>query len=245
MIMPLLDGRAALVTGGAMGIGAAIVERFADEGATVAVIDIEPAPPDSRAGAWVIQDLGCHADLAGAVGEAERGLGRDIEILVNCAAVPAVSGALECSADEWRRVLGIALDAPVFLMQIVGRRMAERRAGRIVNITSVHASHGAVGTLAYDVAKAGLENATRSFGIELAPHGVAVNAVAPGFVDTRLADLTADWFRTDYVATGRLPAGRGAQPTEIAAHVTWLASDQAGYANATVLTIDGGLTATF
>ena len=142
-------------------------------------------------------------------------------------------------------MLAIALDAPVFLMQIVGRGMAERGSGRIVNITSVHATHGAAGTLAYDVAKAGLENATRSFGIELAHRGVAVNAIAPGFVDTRLADLTAELVSHGLRRERAAAARAGAQPAEIAAHVAWLASDQAVYANAAVLTVDGGLTATF
>ena len=105
--------------------------------------------------------------------------------------------------------------------------------------------HAAVGTVAYDVAKAGLENATRSFGIELAPLGVAVNAVAPGFVRTRLADLDSEGFKNNYVRNSRLPQGRGALPEEIAAHVAWLASEAAAYTSGTVLTVDGGLTATF
>ena len=172
------------------------------------------------------------------VGRIAEALG-PIDILVNCAGVGGNTPALEFERAEWRRVLAIDLEAPVFLMQIVARGMVERGYGRIVNVTSVHARLGAVGSVAYDVAKAGLENATRSFGIELAARGVAVNAVAPGFVNTRLADVDADWFRADYTGTGRLPHRRAAEPEEIAAHVAWLASENAGYTSGSVLTVDG------
>jgi NAD(P)-dependent dehydrogenase (short-subunit alcohol dehydrogenase family) len=239
-----LEGRAALVTGGAMGIGAAIVDRFAREGAVVGVLDVEVQPATSPARAWFERDLAEPQSFAEIVAEAETMLGA-LDILVNCAGIPASSGVLEVDEAEWRRVLRVVLEAPVFLMQAVARKMAERGSGRIVNVTSVHARLGAVGTVAYDVAKAGLENATRSFGVELADRGVAVNAVAPGFVDTRLADVEAEWFRHDYVRTGRLPLRRAAKPEEVAAHVTWLASSEASYLNATTLTVDGGLTATF
>jgi len=240
----LLKARKALVTGGAMGIGAAIVDRLADEGASVAVVDLESETTGGPASVWVQHDLADTEGLQAVIEKVEAQLG-PLDILVNCAGIPGTAGPLDVGPAEWRRVLAVVLDAPVFLMQIVGRGMAQRGSGRIVNITSVHASHGSVGTVAYDVAKAGLENATRSFGIELAPKGVAVNAIAPGFVRTRLADLDADWFRVQYVETGRLPARRGAEPREIAAHVAWLASADAAYVSGAVLTVDGGLTATF
>jgi 3-oxoacyl-[acyl-carrier protein] reductase len=202
------------------------------------------APATSPAAAWVSHDLVDLDGLETAVGRVAAELG-PIDVLVNCAGIGGGAGVLELDRSEWRRVLTIDLDAPVFLMQILARGMVERGYGRIVNVTSVHARLGAVGTVAYDVAKAGLENATRSFGIELAPRGVAVNAVAPGFVRTRLADFNAEWFHDGYVRTGRPPWGRVAEPEEIAAHVTWLASEQASYTSGSVLTVDGGLTATF
>ena len=242
--MSLVNGRRALVTGGAMGIGRAVVDRLTAEGATVGVIDVEAQPAESVARSWVTHDLADAGGLQAAVEQIESELG-PLDVLVNCAGIPAGAGVLEFERDEWRRVLAVNLDAPVFLMQIVARDMVERGYGRIVNVTSVHARLGAVGTVAYDVAKAGLENATRSFGVELAAKGVAVNAVAPGFVRTRLADLDSDWFHNDYLRSARLPAGRGAEPEEIAAHVTWLASEAAGYVSGSVLTVDGGLTATF
>ncbi len=240
----LLEGRRALVTGGAMGIGRAVVDRFSREGAKVGVVDLESAPVDSPAACWDSHDLADLDGLEAAVGRIAEALG-PIDILVNCAGVGGNTPVLEFERAEWRRVLAIDLEAPVFLMQIVARGMVERSYGRIVNVTSVHARLGAVGSVAYDVAKAGLENATRSFGIELAARGVAVNAVAPGFVNTRLADVDADWFRADYTGTGRLPHRRAAEPEEIAAHVAWLASESAGYTSGSVLTVDGGLTATF
>jgi len=233
-----LKGKRVLVTGGSKGIGRACAEAFAAEGAEVRIASRNP-PADAKfvSKAVDLSQRGAPEALADWAGE--------LDILVNCAGIPGTAGPLDVGPAEWRRVLAVVLDAPVFLMQIVGRGMAQRGSGRIVNITSVHASHGSVGTVAYDVAKAGLENATRSFGIELAPKGVAVNAIAPGFVRTRLADLDADWFRVQYVETGRLPARRGAEPREIAAHVAWLASADAAYVSGAVLTVDGGLTATF
>ena len=208
------------------------------------MIDVEPAPADSSATCWVSHDLADLDGLDAAVGAVIDDLG-SIDILVNCAGVGANTPALEFDRSEWRRVLAIDLEAPVFLMQIAARGMVERGYGRIVNVTSVHARLGAAGSVAHDVAKAGLENATRSFGTKLASRGVAVNAVAPGFVRTRLAETDSDWFRSDYVETGRVPSRRAAEPEETAAHVAWLASEHAGYVSGSVLTVDGGLTTTF
>src|SRR5205085_10883415 len=129
----------------------------------------------------------------------------------------------------YRRVLAVNLDAPVFLARRAARGMAQRGYGRIVNITSIHGQFGEEAALSYDVAKAGLNQATRTLAIELGRHGVLVNAVAPGFVATRMSmvggrnELDSEWFRDVYVKYGKLPLRRPAQPAEIASHVAWLA----------------------
>jgi NAD(P)-dependent dehydrogenase (short-subunit alcohol dehydrogenase family) len=129
--------------------------------------------------------------------------------------------------------------------------MVDRGYGRIVNITSIHARFGEELALSYDVAKGGLDQATRTLAIELSRYGVLVNAVAPGFVSTRMSvvdgvnELESDWFRTVYLQHGKLPLRRYAEPPDIAAQVAWLASDRNTYVTGHVLTVDGGVTVTF
>jgi len=247
--MLLLEGRNALVTGGANGIGRAIVERFVAEGARVAVVDREPVTESTEVSAFRF-DLGRTEALEALVADVESSLG-PVEILVNDAGIFEPALAVELPLESYRRVLAVNLDAPVFLARTVARGMVERGYGRIVNITSVHGEVGEETALSYDVAKAGLNQATRTLSIELGRHGVLVNAVAPGFVATRMSvvdgrdELESDWFRDVYVRYGKLPLRRAAQPAEIAGHVAWLASEQNTYLTGQVVTVDGGLTVTF
>ncbi len=226
-----------------MGIGKAIAETFRDERARVAVVDVEPADLGADIAAFEF-DLAEIEGLDALVERVEREIG-PLDILVNCAAVNIATSALEVSLAVWRRVLAVDLEAPVFLARAAARGMIARGYGRIVNITSVHGSHGAEGSLPYDAAKAALNNVTRTLGVEFARHGVLVNALAPGFVQTPLAQTEADWFHEVYVERRKLPLGRPARPDEIAAHVAWLASERNTYMTGEVVTVDGGLCATF
>jgi NAD(P)-dependent dehydrogenase (short-subunit alcohol dehydrogenase family) len=225
--MSLLRGRTALVTGGANGIGRAIVTRFLAEDARVAVVDREEVTGlevDSFR-----SDLAETAGVATLVEQVEARVG-PLDILVNCAGIFEPALALEMALDSWRRVLAVNL---------------------VVNITSVHGEFGEETALSYDAAKGGLNQATRTLAVELSRHGILVNAVAPGFVNTRMAvvdgrnELESDWFREIYVENGKLPIRRHAEPEEIAAPVAWLASDQNTYVTGQVVTVDGGLTVTF
>jgi len=248
--MKLLDEKRALVTGGANGIGRAIVERFVAEGAAVATVDVEPVD-DLGANVLAIQrDLAQTDDLDTLVDEVEEKLG-PLDVLVNNAGIYEPAQAVELSIDSYRRVLAVNLDAPIFLATRVARGMIERGYGRIVNITSIHGRFGEELALSYDAAKGGLEQATRTLAIELSRHGVLVNAVAPGFVSTRMSvvdgvnELDSEWFNDIYVRYGKLPMRRYAQPSEIAAQVAWLASSENSYVTGQILTVDGGVTVTF
>ena len=248
--MSLLERRVALVTGAANGIGRAIAERFAAEGARVAAVDVEPLPALGDAVTGFQFDLARTEELATLVAQVEEALG-PLDVLVNNAGIFEATPAVDLPLEAYRRVLAIDLDAAVFLATSAGRGMSERGYGRIVNVTSIHARFGEERSLAYDVAKAGLEAATRTLAIELGRSGVLVNAVAPGFVATRMSvvdgrnELESEWFSTVYVEHGKLPLRRAAAPDEIAAHVAWLASDRNTYVTGQTLGVDGGLTVTF
>jgi 3-oxoacyl-[acyl-carrier protein] reductase len=159
--------------------------------------------------------------------------------------------AVDFDLAAYRRVLAVNLDAPILLASRCGRRMAERGYGRILSITSIHGQRGEEQSLSYDVSKAGLEGGTRTLAIELGPRGVLVNALAPGFVNTRMSvvdgknELESDWFRTVYLEHRKLPLRRAAEPEEIAAHAAWLCSDRNTYLTGQVVTVDGGVTITF
>src|SRR5581483_1273757 len=188
--------------------------------------------------------------LAALVGEAERAVG-PLDVLVNNAGIFEPAPALELTLESYRRVLAVNLDAPVFLAAAAARGMIERGYGRIVNISSINGRFGEEQALAYDVAKGGLDQATRTLAIELGRHGVLVNAIAPGFVQTRMSvvegvdELQSEWFSEVYLRYGKLPLRRYAQPAEVAEHAAWLASERNTYVTGHVLTVDGGLTVTF
>ena len=248
--MTLLSGRTALVTGAANGIGLAIAERIAAEGGRVVAVDREDVPDRGPAVVMLRWDLSETAALESLLAEAEALVG-PLDILVNNAAVFESALAIDLTLESYHRVLAVNLHAPVFLASRAARGMTERGYGRIVNITSVHGRFGEETALAYDVAKGGLEQATRTLAVELARLGVLVNAVAPGFVATRMSvvdgtdELESAPFATVYLDHGKLPIRRYALPPEIAEHVAWLASDRNTYVTGQVLTVDGGLTVTF
>ncbi len=238
------------MTGAANGIGLATAARLAEAGARVCAVDREeaPAPPEGDA---LVADLAELDGLAELVAEAERRVG-PLDALVNVAGFWEPQPVLELSVQGLRDTLAVNLEAPILLAAAAGRAMADRGYGRIVNVSSVHARVSAVEGLAYDTSKAGLEGATRTLGVELAPHGVLVNAVAPGFVATRMgttADgkdvLETEPLRRIYVDEGRLPLRRSATPAEIADCILWLAGPGNTYVTGQTVTIDGGLTSTF
>ena len=241
--MNLLAGRHALVTGAANGIGRAVAERFRAEGAVVSGVDREEGTEFQ----FDLEDTEGLPGLVDAV-EAESG---PVEVLVSVAGVYEPARAVEMTLDSYRRVLAVNLDAPIMLAQRCGRGMAERRYGRILSVTSIHGEFGEELSLSYDASKAGLNGATRTLAIELGPQGVLVNALAPGFVRTRMSvvdgqdELESEWFKTVYLENRKLPLRRAAEPPEIAAHAAWLCSEANTYLTGQVVRVDGGVTVTF
>lgn len=241
--MSLLAGRHALVTGAANGIGLAVAQRFRSEGARVSGVDVEPGVE------WRF-DLAETEGVDRLVDEVEAAAG-PVDVLASVAGVFEPARYDELTLESYRRVLAVNLDAPVFIARRCGRGMAERGYGRILSVTSIHGQFGEERSLSYDVSKAALNGATRTLAIELGPRRVLVNALAPGFVRTRMSvvdgadELESDWFRTIYVENRKLPLRRPAEPAEIAAHAAWLCSEENTYVTGQVITVDGGLTVTF
>lgn len=247
----LLAGRRALVTGAANGIGLAITRTFVAEGATVAAVDREPTPENLGEFVHSIEwDLSDTRGIDDLVRSAEQAVG-PIDVLVNCAGIFEQMPAIEVDLDSYRRVLAVNLDAPVFLTSRLAVGMCSRGYGRVVNVSSIQGRLAEELAMSYDVAKGGLEQATRVFAVELSRYGVLVNAVAPGFVSTRMSivngenELEADGFKDVYLTYGKLPIRRYAMPEEVAEQVVWLASSRNSYTTGHVMTVDGGVTLTF
>ena len=228
--MEELEGKVALVTGAAQGIGRAIAVGLAELGATV--VSADRAPADGI--------VPLDVSDARAVAEVVAGLDR-IDILVNNAGIFPRSPVLELAEDEWDRVLAVNLKGAYLCAQAAGRAMRDQgTGGRIVSITSGAAFVPTSQSAAYAASKAGLVALTRVLALELAPHRITVNAVAPGLTDT--AQPRSFYSDADLQAiAGRIPAGRIARPEEMVPAVLFLCGESAGYLTGQTLHVNGGL----
>ena len=243
-----LDGRICVVTGAGRGIGEAITHRFADEGATVAVLDLDL---DAARGVAAVANGSAHrcdvsdrASVEAAVAEVLEAHGR-IDVLVNNAGV-ALAGPSETFSDaDWDASIGIMQTAVFLCSQAVGRHMLERETGTIVNISSINAWEAFPMRLAYCAAKAAVVAMTEVLAIEWADRGIRVNAVAPGVTRTALVQKGIDEGVVDVVRyQARTPMHRFGEPDEIARAVLWLSNDEdSSFVTGTTLTVDGGWTA--
>jgi 3-oxoacyl-[acyl-carrier protein] reductase len=236
-----LDGRAAIVTGAAQGLGEAIARALHARGATVVLADLNVEPADDVAASLGERARAVECDVR-SKGSLRRVLEEagEVDVMVNNAARTVSRPFWEIGEDEWDDVLAVNLRGVFFGCQLAGEHMRERGRGRIVNLSSLAGQQG--GTVAgahYAASKAGIIVLTKIVAQELAPHGVTVNAIAPAAVRTPVMDdLPAD--RLEAVRQ-RIPVGRFGEPEEVAAMAAFLASDEAGYITGATLDINGGL----
>ncbi|MBI2320661.1 MAG: 3-oxoacyl-ACP reductase FabG [Chloroflexi bacterium] len=249
-----LAGRVALVTGGSRSIGRAIVLALADAGADVAVNYVARADAaaavvaavqaQGRQAIPVRADTTDRAAVIRMVNEVCSALGR-VDILVSNAGVMPRAPLLEIAEEDWDRVLDVDLKGYFLVGQAVARSMVERGVrGAIVNVSSTSEQVPGVGFAHYCVAKAGVAMLTKQMALELAPHGIRVNRVCPGLVETDLnRHILAD-AETRGRRLAAIPLGRLGRPEDIAAAVVWLASDAAAYVTGAAVFVDGGRTVT-
>ena len=251
--MGRVEGKVAVVTGGASGIGRATAEALAAEGARVGIADVDEAGGEAvaarirEAGGEAFYrrtDVTSLADLEAVVGHAAAVHGR-LDVLVNNAAVAIGGSAGEMAEEDWARVVDVNLSGVWRGMRAAIPRMADQGGGSIVNLSSVQAHVGFVGWAAYAASKGGIDALTRQAAVEYAPAGIRVNAVIPGTIATEMnerimrdspdpAAVMAGW-------TTMHPMGRIGQPEEVAAAIVFLASDDASFITGELLRVDGGM----
>ena len=241
---PLRD-RAALVTGAASGIGAAIARGFAAKGARVALVDLDEAAARRLAAELDgARAFGCdvtdEAAVGAAVASVADALGR-IDILVNSAGVVDLAPAEELTLATWRRTLDVNLTGSFLMAQAVARRMIEAGGGRIVNLASQAGSVAIEGHLAYCASKFAVIGMTKTMALEWGRHGITVNTISPTVVLTELGRKAWAGEKGEAMR-GLIPTGRFAEPEEIAAAAVFLASDGAAMVNGADLLVDGGYT---
>jgi len=235
-----LEGKVALVTGAASGIGGACAQRFHDEGAQVAGLDIA-APAAHPCDAFVTADVRESSAVSAAVDSVIAQLGR-VDVLVNAAGVSSFGTADTIDEAEWSRVLDINLRGTWLVARAVLPGMVKRRGGSIVNLASVEGIEGGQAQTAYNAAKGGVVLLTRSMAVDYGPMNVRVNCLCPGMIETPMtaplqeAGLKPvhDWFEQQHLL------GRTGRPEEVAAAALFLASDDASFVTGHALAVDGG-----
>jgi NAD(P)-dependent dehydrogenase (short-subunit alcohol dehydrogenase family) len=241
------DGRHALVTGASSGIGRACARALVDEGANVTATGRDVArlreTRDACASPDRVRldpaDLSDPEQARRVAGDAIASTGA-VDVLINAAGVALDAGVLDIDGEHWRATFDLNLDAALWTSQMLGRHMAERGTGSIVNVSSIDGLVPEAPLAAYDASKAALISLTRSFALELGHLGVRCNAVAPGMTMTPMieADASSRAFVEGFLP--RIPQGRFARADEVAAAILFLASDDASYVNGATLVVDGG-----
>jgi len=240
----ILDSKVALVTGGACGIGAEISKRLSKEGTAVAICDI-----DSENGIKTTSEIGEKArfyqmDISNEeeVNKTIEKIATDfnkIDILVNNAGIANDRLLLRMTKDDWEKVIKINLTGTFLVTKAVIKYMLKQRYGRIINIASVIGIIGNPGQSNYAASKAGIIAFTKSCAKELASRNVTVNAIAPGFIQTKMTETLSDEVKNNYLKF--IPIGRFGNPSDIANLVIFLSSDHASYITGQVICVDGGM----
>ncbi len=245
--MAELQGKVALVTGAARGIGAATARRFVEEGARVLVCDRRAdegralAAALGEAARFVELDVGVEASWLQAVADADGAFGR-LDVLVNNAGIIRVQPLAEMSVETFRQVLDVNLVGTFLGLKHASPLIARGGGGSIVNFSSVQGLEGRQGFLAYSASKFGVRALTKTAAIELGPQNIRVNAVIPGPTKTKMTERPG-WTDADYdKAYGKYPLGRMAEAVEVAEMVLFLASDRSSYCTGGDFVVDGGIT---
>lgn len=243
-----LRNRIAIVTGAARGIGLAIATRLAKDGATVVIADVLDGPGKAAArkigATYKHCDVSNSGDVKALVAHVLRKFG-SVDILVNNAAISANNDFLDVTEAEFDRVIGINLKGSFLMLQACARQMlkqvqAGRKPGAIVNMSSVNDTLAIPGIVTYCMSKGGISQLTRATSIALAPHGIRVNAIGPGTIDTDMArGVLSDKAAMDR-AMSRTPLGRAGTPAEVAGIAAFLVSDDASYVTGETIYVDGG-----
>jgi len=242
-----LEGRVALVTGGGRGIGAATAQVMARLGARVVVSDLDEAPAAEVAGPIGGLAIACDVSQRGSVeamvDKTVKELGR-LDILVTCAGIIRDNLLFKMTDDDWDAVIDTHLKGTFLCAQAAQKHMVPQKYGKMVFLSSTSAL-GNRGQTNYSAAKAGLQGMARTLAIELGPFNINVNAVAPGFVETRMTRATAERMGVDYEtfklgAASQIPLQRVGQPEDIANVIAFLCSDESGFVSGQTIYVRGG-----
>jgi 3-oxoacyl-[acyl-carrier protein] reductase len=248
--MGRFDGRVAVITGSARGIGAGTAKRFAEEGAAVAVLDLDEGQAAATAaslGASKAVGIGCNVSDAASVEAAAARVLEELggwHILVNNAGITRDNLLFKMTEDDWDSVMNVHLKGAFLMSKAVQSTFVEQKYGKILNLSSVSAN-GNRGQANYSAAKAGIQGFTRTLALELGRYNVNVNAIAPGFIATDMTDATAKRLGVDVddfrkAAAESNPIKRVGAPEDIAAAAAFLCSDEASYITGQTLYVDGG-----
>jgi 3-oxoacyl-[acyl-carrier protein] reductase len=235
-----LGGKNAIVTGSTRGIGRAVAQALADSGARVAVVG-----RDREKAATVAGEIGkgaagfaCDVGVAQLITDVEKEFG-GIDILVNNAGITRDNLVMRLKDEDWDAVMNANLRGAFAAIRAVSRGMMKKRSGRIINMASVVGLNGNKGQANYAASKAGLIALTKSVAKELGSRNILVNAIAPGFIETEMTNAMTPEARA--TLNGLIPLERLGKPSDVAAAVVFLASDQASYITGQVLVVDGGM----
>ncbi len=240
----ILNGRIALITGGASGIGAAIAVKFAENGATVIIGDV-----DQDLGNATLKRIGEKAHFVYLNIADEQSVNQTIDkivndfvridILVNNAGITNDRLLLRMTKEDWDRVININLTGTFLVTKAMVKYMVKQRSGRIINVASVIGLIGNAGQANYAASKAGIIGFTKSCAKEFASRNITVNAIAPGFIETRMTEKLSEEVKEMY--SKLIPLGRFGKPEDVANLALFLCSDQAEYITGQVIAIDGGM----
>jgi 3-oxoacyl-[acyl-carrier protein] reductase len=244
----MLEGKRILITGAARGIGLAVAQAAIAKGARVVLADVDGAALAGQALPYVVMDVSDAGSVAAGMAQAVATLGC-LDGLVNNAAMLDESHAADVTEARFERVLSVNLTS---ILRVSQAALPHLGGGAIVNTLSTQAMFGQANSVAYATAKGGGLNLSRAMAVDFAPQSIRVNAVAPGFIDTRMAVMadgthehTTEWFKDIYVGRRKIPLARAGTPDDCAGAYLFLLSDMALYITGQCLAVDGGLTATY